>query len=301
MALDGAFLSCLREELTAALYQARVDRIHQPSREELVISMRNKGGAAKLYVSARASSPRVHLTDIALENPASPPMFCMLLRKWLGGGRLVAIRQPGLERALYFDFDCVNELGDIVRLTLAVELMGRHSNVILINPEGNVMDAIKRIDFEMSSVRPVLPGLPYSPPPAAAGRLDLTLSPPEDIIKAVIAGKDEPLSQALLSVSHGLSPLICREVSHLATRGRDTNAKALTDEERQRAVFYLARVKAAVETGENRSIFIRRRASLWSSALCRLPSMDFRRSGMRSTAFRGFWMNSIDRRMPHFG
>ena len=123
--------------------------------------MRNKGGAAKLYVSARASSPRVHLTGIALENPASPPMFCMLLRKWLGGGRLVAIRQPGLERALYFDFDCVNELGDIVRLTLAVELMGRHSNVILINPDGNVMDAIKRIDFEMSSVRPVLPGLPY--------------------------------------------------------------------------------------------------------------------------------------------
>jgi len=256
MALDGAFLSCLREELTAALYQARVDRIHQPSREELVISMRNKGGAAKLYVSSRASSPRVHLTGIALENPASPPMFCMLLRKWLGGGRLVAIRQPGLERALYFDFDCVNELGDIVRLTLAVELMGRHSNVILINPDGNVMDAIKRIDFEMSSVRPVLPGLPYSPPPAAAGRLDLTLSPPEDIIKAVIAGKDEPLSQALLSVSHGLSPLICREVSHLATRGRDTNAKALTDEERQRAVFYLARVKAAVETGENRRPYI---------------------------------------------
>ena len=256
MALDGAFLSCLKEELSAALPEARIDKIHQPSREELVLSLRHRVGTEKLYISARANSPRVHFTEIALENPASPPMFCMLLRKRLTGGRLAAVRQPGLERALYFDFDCVNELGDIVRLTLAVEIMGRHSNIILIDGDGMIIDAIKRVDFEMSSVRPVLPGLPYSPPPLAAGRLDLSVCQPAELVGAALNGRDEELSKALLGVSHGLSPLICREVSHLATRGRDTNVRALTDDERQRAVFYLSRVKAAVETGENRRPYI---------------------------------------------
>jgi predicted ribosome quality control (RQC) complex YloA/Tae2 family protein len=133
MALDGAFLACLRQEPWDSLPDARVDKIHQPSREELVLLLRYRGGDQRLYFSARAHSPRVHFTENVPENPASPPMFCMLLRKRLSGGRLVAIRQNGWERALYFDFDCVNELGDIVRLTLAVEIMGRHSNIILID------------------------------------------------------------------------------------------------------------------------------------------------------------------------
>ncbi len=259
MALDGAFLSCLREELTAGLPDARVDKIHQPSREELVIALRSRSGSKKLYLSARANSPRVHFTDIPLENPASPPMFCMLLRKRIAGGRLAAIRQPGLERALYFDLDCVDELGDIVRLTLAVEIMGRHSNIILIE-NGRVVDAIKRVDMEMSSVRPVLPGLPYSPPPAAAGRLDLSAVEPADFLAAMEQGPDYPLSKALLNTAHGLSPLICREVSHLAARGRDPLVSDWTKEERERLLFYLGRVKAAVETGENRKPYLLLRA-----------------------------------------
>lgn len=256
MALDGAFLSCLREELTAALPDARVDKIHQPSREELVLALRHRAGSEKLMISVRANSPRVHFTKIAVENPAAPPMFCMLLRKRLTGGRLIAIRQPGLERALYFDFDCVNELGDIVRLTLAVEIMGRHSNIILIDSDGTVLDAIKRVDWDMSSVRPVLPGLKYAPPPAAEGRLDLSAAAPEAFLEAIARGKDEPLSKALLAVSHGLSPLMCREIAHLATRGQDTRAAALTPEERERAVFYLRRVADAVKTGENRKPYL---------------------------------------------
>lgn len=256
MALDGAFLSCLKDELTAALPDARVDKIHQPSKEELIVSLRHRNGTEKLYLSARANSPRVHFTSIPLENPASPPMFCMLLRKRLTGGRLVEIRQQGLERALYFDFDCVDELGDIVRLTLAVEVMGRHSNIILIDGGGMIVDAIKHVDINMSSVRPVLPGLSYSPPPAEAGRLDLSQSEPDDVIGAAVKGKDSVFSKALLSVSHGLSPLICREVSHYATRGRDTRVQSLTEEERSRAVFYLTRVKKAILTGENRKPYI---------------------------------------------
>lgn len=256
MALDGAFLSCLREELTAGLPDARVDKIHQPSREELIIALRTRSGNKKLYLSARANSPRVHFTDIPLENPAAPPMFCMLLRKRITGGRLITIRQPGLERALYFDLDCVDDLGDIVRLTLAVEIMGRHSNIILIDGSGTVVDSIKRVDMEMSSVRPVLPGLPYSPPPAAAGRLDLSAVSPADFLSAMEQGPDYPMSKALLNTAHGLSPLICREAAHLASRGRDPRISEMTGEDRERLLFYLSRVKSAVETGENRKPYL---------------------------------------------
>lgn len=256
MALDGAFLSCLREELTAGLPDARVDKIHQPSREELIIALRTRSGNKKLYLSARANSPRVHFTDIPLENPAAPPMFCMLLRKRITGGRLITIRQPGLERALYFDLDCVDDLGDIVRLTLAVEIMGRHSNIILIDGSGMVVDSIKRVDMEMSSVRPVLPGLPYSPPPAAAGRLDLSAVSPADFLGAMEQGPDYPMSKALLNTAHGLSPLICREAAHLASRGRDPRISEMTGEDRERLLFYLSRVKSAVETGENRKPYL---------------------------------------------
>ncbi|NLM80936.1 MAG: fibronectin/fibrinogen-binding protein [Clostridiales bacterium] len=256
MALDGAFLSCLREELSAVLNNARIEKIHQPSREELVISLRTRDGVKKLYMSARSNSPRVNLTETSFENPASPPMFCMLLRKYLSGGRIAAIRQIGLERILYFDLDCASEIGDIVRLTLAVEIMGRHSNIILTGQNGIIIDAIKRISSEKSEVHPVLPGIPYSPPPLKAGSMDLTRCEPADIVRALDSAGDLPLSQALLKISHGLSPLLCREVSFLATRGRDTNIRELTDEEKQRVEQFLVRVKKAVVDGERRCPYI---------------------------------------------
>lgn len=252
MALDGAFLSCLRQELIEALPEARIDKIHQPGREELLIALRFKGGNRKLYLSAGANSPRIHFTETAPENPAQPPMFCMLLRKRLTGGRLAGIRQEGLERALYLDFDCISELGDPVRLTLAVEIMGRHSNIILIGPDGVIVDAIKRVDPAMSSVRPILPGLRYEVPPAPAGRYDLTQHSPEQIVTAVRDGKDAPLSKALQAVTTGLSPLSCREIAHRATGGLDTAVAQLTDREWEKLADCLTRTRDAVLTGHRR-------------------------------------------------
>ena len=251
MALDAICLQAILEELRPKLLGLRVDKVQQPSRDQLILLLRGN----RLLLNAGANAPRIQLTELVRENPAEPPMFCMLLRKRMTGGRLAAIRQPGLERALYLDFDCVNELGDIVRLTLAVEIMGRHSNIILVE-NGQVVDAIKRVDWDMSSVRPVLPGLPYSPPPAAPGRLDLSQEEPAAFVTAVEKGKDDPLSKALLAVSHGLSPLLCREMAHLATRGQDTRAASLTAEDKQRLAFHLARLKAAVLGGENRKPYL---------------------------------------------
>ena len=251
MALDGAFLACLRQELADTLQEARIDKIHQPAREELVIALRWKGGAEKLYLSAGANAPRLHFTSQALENPAQPPMFCMLLRKRLTGGRLVAIRQEGWERALYLDFDCINELGDPVRLTLAVEIMGRHSNIILIGQDGLIIDAIKRVDPAMSSVRPILPGLRYEVPPPSDG-LDFATHTPEEVVQAVKDGRDAPLSKALLTAVSGLSPLSCREIAYRATAGEDSPVSALTDREWEKLADCLARTRNAVLTGERR-------------------------------------------------
>ena len=165
MALDGAFLRHIKKELEEKLLGGRVDKIHQPNREELVVAFRTREAAYKVLFSARANSARVHFTAIPLENPKQPPMLCMLLRKKLQGAKLTAIRQPELERLLHFDFDTVNELGDHVTLTLTVEIMGRYSNIILSDENGKIIDALKRVDAEMSSQRLVLPGLTYQLPP----------------------------------------------------------------------------------------------------------------------------------------
>ena len=142
MALDGAFLHIVKKEL-GHLIGGRVDKISQPSREEVVIAFRTHGGNCKLLISASAGSARVHITKKTIENPKVPPMFCMLLRKHLGNGRLLDIRQDGLERILYFDFEAMNELGDMVKVTLAVEIMGRCSNLVIINADGKIIDSIK--------------------------------------------------------------------------------------------------------------------------------------------------------------
>lgn len=256
MALDGAFLACLRQELWDALPEARIDKIHQPGREELLIALRYKGGNRKLYLSAGANAPRLHFTETAPENPPQPPMFCMLLRKRLTGGRLTAIRQEGWERALYLDFDCINELGDPVRLTLAVEIMGRHSNIILIGPDGRIIDAIKRVDPAMSSVRPILPGLRYEVPPPPVGRYDLSHHTPQQVIAALQEGRDAPLSKALQAVVTGLSPLSCREIAYRATAGLDTTVHALGPREWEKLTDCLTRTRDAVLHGTRRIPFL---------------------------------------------
>ncbi len=256
MALDGLFLHCIKRELQDALQDVRIDKIHQPSREELVIALRSRQGHYKLFLSARANSPRIHFTEESLENPASPPMFCMLLRKRLTGGRLAAIRQDGLERALYLDFDCISELGDPIRLTLAIEIMGRHSNIILVGPDGNVLDAAKRVDWEMSSVRPILPGLPYAPPPLSEGRIDLSKNTPQELLSAIEAGGDHPLSKAILQVSQGLSPLLCREMAHHAAGDMDTPVSALGPIQKGRLMDWAGRIKRIIDTGEGATPYL---------------------------------------------
>lgn len=247
MALDGALLRQIKHELEGCLIGSRVDKIHQFSREEMVFVLRLREPAAdgarsaKLYLSAGADSPRLHLTSSSFENPKSPPMFCMLMRKHLGSAKLLEIRQVGLDRILHLIFETRNEMGDLIELTVAIEIMGRHSNIILIDENGRVIDSIKRIDDTMSSVRPILPGVRYTLPPAQ-DKLDLITSTPEQIEQRLIEGKDTPLSKALLAAVQGVSPIVCREVANYVFVGDDRVISEMTPDHFDRLRFFLSRV-----------------------------------------------------------
>lgn len=248
MALDGAFLYQIKKELEETMLQARVEKVYQPSKEEIVLSLRGRNCGGKLLLSARANSARIHFTQVQLENPLSPPMFCMLLRKRLASARLAQIRQPGLERVLALDFDCVNELGDEVRLSLIMEIMGRYSNIILVDENGKIVDAVKRVDAEMSSERLILPGLAYQMPPQQNKR-NLLATPVVKILEELKEGKNAPLSKALLSVLQGISPVVCRELQHQTCRGGEAFSHELTGEQKQRLSFFLEQLKEKISSG----------------------------------------------------
>ncbi len=153
MALDGVYLHLVKKELEGSLIGARVDKIHQPSKDNLIISLRTlNDGNKKLFFSASAGTARVHFTKNELENPKVPPMFCMLMRKHLSSGKLISIRQDGFERILYFDFEATDEFGDRVVLTVAAEIMGRCSIMIVIGIVSRVIYSINWFREVMSIV-----------------------------------------------------------------------------------------------------------------------------------------------------
>ena len=217
MALDGMMMSCIRKELLTELTDSHINQIHQPSKDEIVINFRTRQGTKKLFMSCRADCARVHFTDNAPENPPVPPMFCMLLRKRLCGAKLVDIRQVGFERILFFDFDCTNEIGDRERLTLCIEIMGRYSNIILIDSKSLVVDAVKRVDLTMTKDRVILPKIEYLLP-EGQGKLNIHECSFEDIQNAVEMS-DKSLDKAVLSCVQGISPIVCREIEHNVLNG----------------------------------------------------------------------------------
>ncbi len=241
----------LKNEMAEKLIGARVDKIHQPSKEELIISLRWNGGNGKLLVSASASAPRIHFTEAQVDNPKAPPMFCMLMRKHLSGAKLVAMEQFGLERLIHLSFATYNELGDPVILKLAVEIMGRHSNIILIGNDGKIIDAIKRVTADMSSVRQVMPGMTYVFPPSQnkMNTLDLDYMA---FIERLKNGRDVPLSKALMETLDGVSPIVCREISDLATAGLDTTARELSNDECEKLVGAVENLAEKVKNGDGK-------------------------------------------------
>lgn len=230
MALDAATLALITQELKNALPEARVDKIFEPTRDEVVLQLRTRTGGCRLLCSARSGSARIGLTAEKLENPETPPSFCMLLRKYLTGGKLTDIRVIPGERIAFLDFQCTNEMADAVRLTLAAELMGRYSNLVLYSRDtGKIIDALKRVDFEDSDIRQLLPGLPYTLPPQP-GRLLFCETAPRELTQKARAFS-MPVADALMKASSGAGPAVLRECVFRAFGGAEMQADGMTDEE----------------------------------------------------------------------
>ncbi|HIT52462.1 MAG TPA: NFACT family protein [Candidatus Fimivicinus intestinavium] len=247
MALDGIYLHFLTQELAREAVGARVEKVSQPSREELVLSLRSRAGAYKLLLSVRSNSPRLHFTANAPDNPQTPPMLCMLLRKALVGAVLTGLRQIGLDRVLFLDFDASNEIGDRVHPSLCIEIMARHSNIILLNENGVIVDALKRIDATKSSVREILPGLPYTLPPAQ-DKVNLLLEEGRTAYERVLLEGEARLSAALLRALQGVSPIVCRELAFQAA-GEDLPVSALSLVQRESLLHTLEGLCRLVREG----------------------------------------------------
>ena len=208
MALDGLFLHKVTNELKTA-EGMHIDKIYQPSNDELVLLLRRPGDAKRLLISAAAANSRIHFTESRPENPATPPMFCMLLRKYLSSSKIISIEQKGLERVVVIKTSSVNEMGDIIYPELIVELMSAASNIILVL-DNKIIDALHRSNIEKSE-RIIHPGAVYMPPKSQ--KLNLLENSAQEIFALSQSLGVEKMDKALLLSAEGFSPLICREIA----------------------------------------------------------------------------------------
>lgn len=228
MGIDGIYLYQLKKELADGLQKTKVDKIHQPSKEELVLLLRSAKGARRLLINIRPSAPRINITENSFENPAEPPMFCMLMRKYLAGARFSYIEDNGFERIVTLVFDSTNEMGDRVSMKLVTELIGKQTNLILVGTDGRIIDSLRRSDIEAGG-RLVQPGAKYMYPEKQE-KLSLFELSADELVCAVTAAA-MPLSKALVAVVDGFSPLIAREVSMKAELDTDKPSNTLNPNE----------------------------------------------------------------------
>lgn len=220
MALDGIVISNIVSELSDALVGGRIDKIYQPEKDELLLSVRSQKDAYKLFLTANSNYPRIHFTTRVKNSSQTPPMFCMLLRKHLSSGRIISITQPHYDRIVEIEIEATNELGDRENKKLIIEMMGRHSNIILTKADDTIIDSIKHISSAQSSMREVLPGRTYFYP-----NNQVKLNPSELTLESFLAHMKQqslPLFKALYTVYAGISPLLSHALCHEA--GLESNS-----------------------------------------------------------------------------
>lgn len=230
MALDGIVISNLVYELNQVLENAHISKIAQPESDELLFTCKGPKGQYRLAVSASASLPFVYLTQENKQSPLQAPTFCMVLRKHIANGKITRIYQPSLERIINFEIEHLNELGDLCKKTLIVELMGKHSNIIFCNEDGMIIDSIKRISSATSSIREVLPGREYFIPATQGEKKNPLECTREDFIAAV-SDKVMSINKAIYTTFTGISPLIANEIAYRANLDADAAVAALSSEQ----------------------------------------------------------------------
>ncbi len=220
MPLDAITLQALVAELRPQLLGLRIDKVQQPARDQVILLLR---GNRRLLLNAGANAPRLQLTELLRDNPAEPPMFCMLLRKHLVGARVAEITQPPMERLVRMELDITDEFGRPGRRTLVLEAMGRRSNLILLDGDGRIIECLRRVDADLSAARQVLPGLFYQAP-ASGDRLPVTQETEAGFrARLAAANPERQLDAFLLDQYFGLSPLTARELAFRTTGETDSH------------------------------------------------------------------------------
>lgn len=227
MAFDGITIASLVHEFKGALEGGRISKIAQPEKDELLITIKNNKENYRLQISASASLPLIYLTEKNKPSPMTAPNFCMLLRKHIGSARIISISQPGLERVVEFELEHLDEMGDLCRKRLIVEIMGKHSNIIFCKQDGTIIDSIKHVSAQVSSVREVLPGREYFIPRTIAKEDPLTI--PEEAFRQVMGSAPMPVGKALYSRLTGISPIMAEELCHLSSIDSGLPAGELSD------------------------------------------------------------------------
>lgn len=230
MALDGFSISSIISQLKDTILGGRVDKIYQPEKDEIIIQIRNKGNGYKLLLTANASSPRLHFTNVQKENPINAPLFCMVLRKHLSSGKIVNICQPNFERIVNIEVESINELGDYSVKTLIFEIMGKHSNIILIDDKQNILESIKHIGFDKSSVREVLPSRQYVLPPNQ-DKKNPTNTNFDEFLKIIKIQQPTKIQQLIYKSYNGISPILASEICHNANIDTSLNTQQITEDQ----------------------------------------------------------------------
>lgn len=227
MALDGGMLACVAHELHKKLLGGRVEKVLQPERDEIHLLIHAGKENHRLMLSASSGTPRVSITAVTKENPPTPPMFCMLLRKHLTGARLRAVEQPAFERILSFSFDTKEEMGEYGTRTLIIELMGRYANLILCSTDMRVLGALRYSDLSDTTLRPLLPGIAYTLPPDQGKSNPLELTKDRFLSDFSAFSPETDADKALFSLYRGFSPAVCTELCHLADVTKASDASRL--------------------------------------------------------------------------
>ncbi len=249
MPLDATAVRCAAFEINEILAGGRIEKVYQPERDEIVLVVKNKGNANRLVISANSQNPRIYLTKEVKENPSEPPMFCMLMRKHILSGKITRVESVGFERVCRIDISSRNEMGDAVEKHIMCEIMGKNSNIILLDENEKIIDSVKHVDLTVSRVRNVFPGLSYHLPPDSDRKnpLEMTKDEIEECLN--IFGDGKSIEKAMTSSMMGLSPLLCREAAYRAIGKCNLSVGEMTESEKKAVASELFDMMEKIKNG----------------------------------------------------
>lgn len=248
MAFDGIAISCIAHELNEILKDGRVDKVLQPEHDEIILAVRAGGKNRRIVLSASPSNPRVHLTTVQKENPEKAPMFCMLLRKHLVGGKVKGVFQPDFERIIEFHIESRDEMGDVSQKRLIAEVMGRVSNIILADADGKVLGSIRYVDFSVSKVRQLIPGMIYEMPPSQ-GKINPLIAEKNTVLEKLLP-YHLTADKFLLDTFTGIGPLSAREISYRFFKSANAECGILTNEQKENFAVFLISFFEKIKSGK---------------------------------------------------